>query len=48
MQIEHVTNAETVIGTNYRKTENTSSGITTREYSHILTGIKFTNISSKQ
>ena len=22
MQIEHVTNAETVIGTNYRKTEN--------------------------
>ena len=36
MQIEHVTNAETVIGTNYRKTENASGGITTREYSPIL------------
>ena len=48
MQIEQVKNAETVIGTNYRKTENASGGITTREYSHILTGIKFTNISSKQ
>ena len=49
MQREHVTNAETVIGTNYRKTKkNVSGGITTTEYSHILTGIKFTNNSSKQ
>ena len=57
MQIEHVTNAETVIRTNYQKTKkkkkpkrkkNASGGITTREYSHRSTGIKFINNSSKE
>ena len=58
MRIEHATNTETnylkklawkTKEQNDAKTHwNASGGITTREYSPILTGIKFTTISSKQ